>query len=511
MHPRPSTAKAALPPPLGLMSRRSALLRRVFAVHDVCPRKIVAFALLYFTIFCALTALDGVAVSLFVKRVGAAELPRYFGVVALGNLVAVGLYVLFADRFSSVRVFVGLAIGLSLACIGSWWVFGGDTQRLGAAPHGLLYAMREVFQALFLLHFATFLQRFFTRAQLHQVMPLVYAGGRLGGMAGGLLLTHAGATLGLVNLLLVGAFVGFWAAGGAVALYLRFAPVNDATDDEPASVVRGGRGRSARELDRCARGSMRGFLETLLRSPLLLWHSLSSVAYIGCRYVLAYQYSNFFEARFESEVELAAFLGLYAQLALAVSLVVQLFLLTRIVGWIGLRATQFGYATMLLVALLLHAVHPTLAVAVFGRFVEQELRFAVRNPTNQLVTNLLSRPLRTRLRCWTAGIVTPAATMVTSVALGATSSAAWPLAVPVLGLAAGFAYLVTNRQMNLAYTEAPIDHGGAHARTPTVRLEPGGRSPSQAESPWRCAVESTRRAVAPRSRMPTLRLRPGSG
>jgi ATP:ADP antiporter, AAA family len=485
-------------------------VRRLFSVRDVELRKIVAFALLYFAIFAALTALDGVAISLFLQRVGAAALPRFFGVVALANVAAVGLYVALAERCSSVRMFVVLAVALGLTCVGGWWIFGGDAPPAGAMAYGLLYALREVFQALFLLHFATFLQRFFTRAQLHQVMPLVYAGGRLGGMVGGALLTHASGSIGVVNLLLVGAFVGLWAAGGAVALHLRFAPVSAADDDQPATGVRGGHGRSARELDRAARSSMRGFLESLLRSPLLLWHSISTVAYIAARYVLAFQYNGFFEARFASEVELAAFLGIYAQVALGVSLFVQLFLLGRIVRWIGLGATQFGYAALVVVAAFLHAVAPTLAVAVFARFVEQELRLAVRNPTNQLVTNLLSRPLRTRLRCWNAGIVTPAATLATSAALGASVTVAAPLAVPVLGLACGFAYLVTNRRMNLAYSETPVDDSGPYARAPTLRLE-GARRPAARSGDGHTVLPSGRRLVADRRGTPTLRLHPGPG
>jgi ATP:ADP antiporter, AAA family len=439
--------------PRGTSAR--ALFERSFAVRDVDPRRTVAFGLLYFAIFSALTLLDGVAVSLFVKRVGADALPQYFGVIAVANLVAVGLYVSFAERFSSVRVFVGLAVGLSLSCLGAWWCLTDETA--GAAFYGSLYAAREVFQALFLLHFGTFLQRFFTRKQLEQVMPLVYAGGRVGGMAGGAVLTHAGASVGLVNLLLAAAVVALWVAGGAIALNLRFRPADDARDDEASAAL----DDRARELDQRARESARGFFDALRRSPLLFWHSISAVAYIGCRYVLAFQYSTFFEGHFADEVEFAAFLGVYAQIALGASLVLQLFVVTRLVRWIGLRGAQFGYAMFVVAALGLSAVHPTLAVAVFGRFVEQELRLGLRNPTNQLVLNFLSRPLRVRMRCWNAGVVTPVATMATSLSLGIAGAAAWPLAVPALGLGVGFAYFVSNRLLNLSYTE----------RRPARRLE----------------------------------------
>jgi ATP:ADP antiporter, AAA family len=473
--------------------RVTSFFGRLFAVRNVDPRRTIAFGLLYFAVFAALTLLDGVAISLFVKRVGAESLPQYFGVIAVVNLLAVGVYVLFAERFSSVRVFVGLAVGLSMSCLGAWWCLGEDGSG-GSLTYGALYAAREMFQALFLLHFGTFLQRFFSRAQLRQVMPLVYAGGRVGGMAGGAVLTHIGASLGLVNLLLIGALVALWVAGGAVALNLRFRPCDDPRDEEAATALRGGVGSTAQDLDRRARESWRGFFDALRRSPFLYWHSLSAVAYIGCRYVLAFQYSTFFETHFASEVELATFLGIYAQIALGLSLVMQLFVVTRLVRWIGVRGAQLGYATAVLAALALNAVHPSLVIAVFGRFVEQELRLGLRNPTNQLALNFLSRPLRVRVRSWNAGVVTPLATMATSLALGMAGTLASAVAVPALGLGVGFAYFVSNRLLNLSYTEkttarpsrsvskrsslaptyrASASHPGARMleRVPTVRLQ----------------------------------------
>ena len=497
----------ARPPlrPVPTVSRRP-LLRRILGVDDADLGRTAAFALLYLAVFAALTAFDGVAVSLFVKRVGVDALPRTFGLVALANLVAVGLYVLFAERFSNVRVFVGLALGTSLSCLGAWAFLSGDAPIADPRPYTFMYAAREVFQALFLLHFAAFVQRFFTRAHLQQVMPLIYAGGRVGGMVGGVLLTHAGPSVGIVNLLLVGGVIASTVAVGAVVLHLRFTPALDPGDDEASSSLRGANGRSALELDRQARASMRGFLDSLARSPLLLWHAVSTMVYIGCRLVLAYQYSGFFESRFASEVELAAFLGTYAQIALGVSLVLQLFLLTRLVRWIGLRGTQFAYATAVFAALTMHAVHPTLVVAVFARFVDQELRLCLRNPTNQLVTNLLSRPLRNRLRCFNAGVVTPASTLATSVALGTASAAAWPLAVPMLGLVLGFFYLVSNRRMNLAYAERRATKGATSARTPTLRLDRQSTPLESGREHWRSEVESSRRAPQTLPRTPTLRL-----
>src|SRR5204862_7679449 len=56
---------------------------------------------------------------------------------------------------------------------------------------------------------------------------------------------------------------------------------------------------------------------------------------------------------------------------------------------------------------------------VFCRLVETELRYGVRNPLMQLVTNTFSKALRVRVRAWTMGVLTPAGTLASSAVLGA--------------------------------------------------------------------------------------------
>src|SRR5262249_51826397 len=118
---------------------------------------------------------------------------------------------------------------------------------------------------LVLMHFGTYLQDYFTRAELDWVLPVVYAGGRVGGIAGGWLLARFSPALGPLNLVPV--FLGLYLVCLLLvtALSWRTRPVHAPEDErgdagvatpEGAKGWRGGRGR--RWAGSCASPGRRG-------------------------------------------------------------------------------------------------------------------------------------------------------------------------------------------------------------------------------------------------------------
>src|SRR5207302_961068 len=83
--------------------------------------------------------------------------------------------------------------------------------------------------------------------------------------------------------------------------------------------------------------------------------------------------------------------------------VLQLFVVNRLIARFGLRGTHIMYSVLMTGALVANLLPMTLGLAIFDRFVETELRFGLRNPIMQLITNRFSKPLRTRVRSWTRG------------------------------------------------------------------------------------------------------------
>ncbi len=159
-----------------------------------------------------------------------------------------------------------------------------------------------------------------------------------------------------------------------------------------------------------------------------------------CRWILNFQYSSYFEDYFETDEDMAEFLGLYTQVALLVAIVLQVLVVNRLIAWLGLKGAHVIYRLWLLGGMFACAGDMTITLAVLARFVETELRFGLRNPIHQLITNQFPKTMRVRVRAWSFGIVIPLGTFLGSIALGGMSKygvAGW---IPWFGAACAVAY-----------------------------------------------------------------------
>jgi AAA family ATP:ADP antiporter len=429
-------------------------VRRLLYLRDGELGRLLPFFALYLLASAAFTLADGLTLTLFVKRAGAHDLPLAYGGIAVANLLLIGLYVVFADRAGSARVFyliLGATAGVYLLAWTAVRFLNG-----GEGWFGAMFVGREIAFTLVLMHFGTFIQDYFTRDEMNRVLPLIYAGGRVGGIAGGAILQHLSGPLGVLDLVPV--FVGLLAAVLVLltVVVARCAPAHAPEDDHSDDGVAGA--DPAREAE--ARRSLRGFLRFAWSSPLLFWIGVTTVLFVVCRWALNFQYSAYFADHFADGVALAEFLGSYTQVALAVSLLVQVFLVNRLVAWVGLKGAHFLYTALLAAGLGLALWPMTLAAAVFGRLVEAELRFGLRNPVTQLLTNKFSKPLRIRVRAWTFGVLIPAATLAAAAALAGLTGAA----VGWFGALAGAAHLGSAFGLYGSFRERPRPRTNRAAR-----------------------------------------------
>jgi hypothetical protein len=409
------------------------MLSRLLYLQPGQLRRAWPFFVLYFVLFAALTLADGLSLALVVARSGAGQLPRLQAISAFFVMLAVGGYLHAANRLQSERIFLGIlggpmilfvSIGIGLAC--------GVLESPGM---GLLFLGREVLFVLVLLHFGAYLQDYFLRAELDRVMPVIYAGGRVGGIAGGALLEH-GSRQAAPSLLLF--LVAALLAAGMVGIKLIH--LGAAKVEEPDETVTGDPAPCLAS----AGNSPRGFLALLWRSPLLFWITISTAALFFCRSGLTLQCSLCFEKEFAGDAGLAQFLGRYSQIALAASLLLQLGVVGRLVAWLGLRGAQLVYAAMIAAAALSGWGEMTLAAAVFARFVEGELRYGLRNPLAQMTVNRFPKPIRTQVRAWSLGFLIPAATLAASLGLELLMRYGSLRGVAILTIAASLAYLAAS-------------------------------------------------------------------
>lgn len=421
------------------------MVSRLLFLEEDQLRRAWPFFALYLVLFAALTLADGLSLALFVARLGADQLPRFWALSAVCVMLAVGWYLHAADRPGSQRTFQLILFAPLVLFVGVW--AGLATRCCDERSLGLLFLGRELAFALVLLQFGAFLQEYFTRAELSRVMPVIYAGGRLGGIAAGAVLAHLSRLIEPLHLLpLIGLLLG----AGMVGVHLigRFATAVE-EPIEPALAESGLHCRASNQdalAQRSAGGlsadtsTARGFLRFVWCSPLLFWITLSTAALFLCRAGLVLQYNRCLERHFASDAALAQFWGRYAQIALTVSLLFQLFVMGRLVARIGLRGAQMSYAALVVVAAAggLGGMRP--AAAVLARFVETELRFGLRNPLSQMIVCLFPRTIRTQARAWSRGVVIPAATIVAGLGLHFVVRAGvpWTIVLATLIAAAGY-------------------------------------------------------------------------
>jgi ATP/ADP translocase len=443
------------------------MLSRLLHLEGNELKRLLPFFALYFLVFCLLSMADGLSLALFVKRVGAASLPRYYALTAALNLAMIAVYVARAERFGSTKTFQLILAMTGATFLGAWLSIEGFAGEAGRA-YGLLFAAREVAYTLLVMHFGTFLQDYFTRVELNRVLMIVYAGGRFGGIAGGLALELIATHLGLSNALL--ACIGLSVITMVGVTFTRRALSHVESPEDERSDAGLVQGEDAESLERGALRSIRGFLTFALRSPLVRWTSISSLVFMGARWVLNYQYNSYFELHFASDVELAAFMGRYTMIALTVSLVLQLFVMSRLVAAIGLKASNLVYAVLVSVSLGANAIHMGFGQAIASRALETELRFGMRNPVNQLIVNKLSKPLRVRVRAWSLGVLIPVATLMTSGALAIFAAGTGAL-VGVFGVVLGAGYLGSCVGVNGSFREGAATPPPARAGEEPCRSE----------------------------------------
>jgi len=406
------------------------------------------FFAVYLLLFTALTIADGVAVSLFASRIGADRLPLWYSATAVLSLVMIGIYLTQATRQSGARIFGWILGSIAFIFFASWLTY---QIQGGTLPLGMLFITREIALTMVLMHFGTFLQDYFLRNELNRILPIIYAGGRVGGIFGGGVLGWLAERLGTIQLipLVVALLVTAW---GAILWITRAI----ATCDEESELYRDSSltattaaPTSPVVLSRLQ--SIQKFLSQVWVCPLLGWLTATTLMFIGCRWFLAYQYTSFFEVHFDNDVQLAAFLGRYTQYALFVSLILQLFVVNRMVGRLGVATTHTLYSVLVMIGLFGNALIAGLPMAVASRFLESELRFGLRNPVNQMMVNRFSKKMRIVVRGWSLGWLIPIATLMASGMIAVLVRIGGPSAVAVGGMVLGIAFVVSAIGVGKAY------------------------------------------------------------
>ena len=404
------------------------MLQKLLFLESGQLNRLIPFFVFYSVLFCLLIIGDNISISLFVKNMGIENFAGWFLITGVINFISVFLYLIYVDRISNLSLFK-LIIFFSVAL----FLFGRLAILLDNFyfSYGLFLVAREFIYTMFTMYFGNFILDYFKREELNRVLPIIYSGGRVGGIIGSALVLIFTGLLSVNNLVILYAVIGLI----CFIFFEYFEKIRFYTDDEPAIVDIEVKHEKQNELIQ--------IFKELIKSSFFIWLCISTVLFIFTRTFLFFEYNSYFEAHFQNEAEISRFLGYYMIISLSLTMFIQLFVLNRLISLIGLKGTYAIYNCLLMGIMFLNILYMNFYMLVLSRFFETEFRYSFRNNVVMLITNKFTKRLRARVRAFTMGALIPISTVIGSAIIGGFISFKTANVIPVFAFITCIVYFAS--------------------------------------------------------------------
>lgn len=332
----------------------------------------------------------------FILQVGMDALPVFYVVRSVLSVLAVAVYTAFADRVSNDKL---LIIILGLSVLGSALglvLLGGGMAKLA---YPLLYMIIFVpLDDVFFTHWYTYVNGFYDTRSAKRIVPILGTGGRIAGITAGLTMPVLNRFLApnAIVMLYLSALVTM---AGLAWLMPRL--VKDKAAELPGGYAAPGKAHPS-YLDNLREG-----YHYVLQSAYLRWLALASLLMMLLFAFVQYQTYQILLDQLQTTQGISNFTGRLTALTNLIILPFQLFLLSRLIGRIGLgNATMIfpGGTLAICGGLVFLPSLPTAALAYFNR---TNFYGAIGAPINSLLYNAVPLRVKGRARAFIGGLVMP--------------------------------------------------------------------------------------------------------
>ncbi len=377
--------------------------------------------------------------SLFVTAFSLGDLSRFYLVSSVARTVVSVAYGAFAGRGAKADLRLLVGTGMAL----------GGAFALTRVPSSIaLYAACVVLvtlpSLLPLVAMSAALDAFHAR-QAKRLFPLIAAAATMGAIAFGGAAKALAVGLGTPSLLILGGLLCFAAAPmpGLIA------KASLAESDEPKAAP------GARPPPPWAIASE--VAKDIKTIPAVRVFAINAVLAAAMTALVDFAFKAALKARFERD-QMASFLGTFNVVSEAAVLVTQLFLTSRAVGLLGIRASLQSRSVILLPLGPLLALTPGVAVATGGKLVEQLLRLSIGGTVADLLLTPAAPAVRSRAKVLAKAAALPLGSLVAGLALSAFGvDGPGPVALGVMVGVLAVVGLVTSADGGKAYVALLLD------------------------------------------------------
>jgi CRP-like cAMP-binding protein/HEAT repeat protein len=428
-------------------------LRKLLNFQPGEGRKLAVLYLLGFVVATSLVWGSAIGRGLFLKEVGIQWLPLMFIFDALLTLPVILVYTAFVDRVSNGRLLAAIFGGVGLILLAGWGLLVLDQWGVAIpyviAVYALFYLSERVLRSLFAIHVWTFFMDYYDIRAAKRALPVLGSTSRVAGILAGSLVAVMAGFLSAQNLVLA------WVAVLGVGVWLSLSiPRWLAADRQPgaSSATHPARSSLAAYWD-----NLRGGFRFVSTSAFLRMLAIGAFAMTALLVLMDYQAQAVFNQVYATAEDLVGFYGLLETIINLVALPVQLFLISRLVSWLGVAQVNLFFPLGSLIIYVALSVWPSLPTAMAGQFGRDTFRSSVQVPVDNMLYNAVPVPVKGRARAFIKGLLLPLATVAVGLMLlpvrGAGTLPQWVVGVGVLAAVVQLlaAFLVRRR-----YTQALV-------------------------------------------------------
>lgn len=413
-------------------------LKALFMIRPGEGRTLAYLTITYIVIGLGMAIGRGSADALFFKRFGVEYLPHMLLLTSVLLVTVSMAYAAFVDRLRPGRMYALIFLLSALALLGVWLAM---RYADGVAAFAIYYLMYGVMSEILLAHFQVYLSEFLDLQQSKRLLPFISAGARLGAVFGGVFIGLTGGFIPLENMALMWvALLGF----GLLVIQIRhrgepfFRPKRRGAKKSPVGDLIEGI-RFARQSDYLKITSWGVFLVILVIS------------------IQDYLASTIITRNFETEGELASFLGWFFAITNAIVLVLQLFVISRLTARYGVERMNLVFPISSIGTMGLLTLSASFLPAVLARFNHMGMLFAFRNPISNLMYGAFPGYMVGRARAMIVGLVMPLGMAFAGLLLMLVPKAWVDERLGFAGLLVAIVYFVVKLRKNRLYGQSLLE------------------------------------------------------
>ncbi|MCK6627529.1 MAG: HEAT repeat domain-containing protein [Anaerolineae bacterium] len=427
------------------------LFSKLFNIRPGEWPRLLYLYLIFFVYITGATWGETIVEAAFLQQVGVEYLPWVFVAVAVASVPVTAIYTAFADRIANTKVALGI-LGLGLLGVVAGRLLLAEGMDRIAYP--LLYLIMFVpLSDIFLVHWYTLTNSFYDTQSAKRIVPILATASRIGGILAGLTMFLLNRWLDPANIITV------WASAIiAVMLLIGLMPYlfkeDKATLEQPAEINPDRKTTKSQGRLSYLENIREGY-HYVTQSRFLLWMAVSTLLLMMLIPFLEFRTSQILLAELGTAQAISNYTGTLNGLTNLIALPIQLFLLSRIIGWIGVGNANliFPIGNLAISSALIW--RPSLFTAALAYFDRNAFRSTFRNPPDSLLYNAVPLRVKGRARAFIGGLVAPLGGLSGGLLLLLPfASAVWFLSAGILLLAV--AYLGSTLVIRKQYSHALI-------------------------------------------------------